>query len=76
MGMEKQLQAAETWAGGGRELLPELWWEWEYGHQPALPAVPASSFQQPPGLLPPSEWASSPAVTGTLIGVAFGISGW
>ena len=53
-----QLQAAETWAGRDRQLLPERLWEGGFAQ---FPAIPCSAFPRasPSSPLPPTT-ASSP----------------
>ena len=46
-----QLQAAETWAGGERELLPSRSWEGDSGTSLLSLAVQMPSAEQAPGLL-------------------------
>ena len=51
MGTGKWFQAAETWAGGERELLSSRSWEGDSGTSLLSLAVQMPSAEQPPGLL-------------------------
>jgi len=46
-----QRQAAETWAGSERELLPEMSWEWGFKHLPPILCSADTFPNTTPGLL-------------------------